>query len=48
MIVSVILPKSGHRQEDNEFEFNLEDNGEEEETEGIRKACVPTERTGRE
>lgn len=32
MIVSIILPKSGNRQEDNEFEFNLEDNGEEEET----------------
>lgn len=32
MIVYIIFPKSGNRQEDNEFEFSVEDNGEEEET----------------
>lgn len=32
MIVYIILPKSGNRQEDNEFQFSLEDNGEKEGT----------------
>lgn len=34
VIVYIVFPKSGRRQEDNEFELSLEDNGGEEEGTG--------------